>query len=88
VEPMERHQTLRKLFIDYVEGELEESLEEELTAHLDECSDCDDYLKSYRATIQVTKNTDEASMPEMPDELKKRLRSFLKSHASWGAERE
>ena len=85
MEPMERHQTLRKLFIDYVEGELEDGLEKELTAHLDEC---DVYLKSYRATIKATKQTDEASMPEMPDELKKRLRSFLKSHTSWGAERE
>jgi len=88
MEPMERHQTLRKLFIDYVEGDLEDGLEEELTAHLDECPDCDKYLKSYRTTIQVTQCADESSLPEMPEKLVERLRSFLKSHTSWGAEQE
>ena len=46
MEPMERHQTLRKLFIDYVEGELEDGLEKELTENLDRGPDCEVYLKS------------------------------------------
>jgi anti-sigma factor RsiW len=43
-----------ELVTDYLEGTLDPPLEEAVSAHLDECADCREYLAQIRATISAT----------------------------------
>jgi predicted anti-sigma-YlaC factor YlaD len=47
-------QELAELVGDYIEGVLAPPLQEEIVAHLAECSDCSAYVDQMRTTITVT----------------------------------
>ena len=47
-------QELAELVSDYIEGVLAPPLQEEIVAHLAECSDCSSYVEQVRTTIAVT----------------------------------
>ena len=65
------------LLADYLEMVLEpRSLMGELEAHLNDCEPCRAYLATYRRTRDLAAST---SRVEMPEEMKTRLRAFLRS---------
>ena len=75
---MHCHQ-VQQLLVDYLDGELDIQTGRELEEHLKDCVPCEKFIKTYRATIQLTKKVDPG---EMPDELKERLQSFIKAKLS------
>jgi anti-sigma factor RsiW len=65
------------LLLDYLESTLEPAMLEQLEAHLADCEPCRAYLATYRRTVGVT---GEAGRVAMPEEMRRRLRSFLLDH--------
>lgn len=61
------------LLADYLEASLPPDASERVAQHLETCEPCRSYLATYRRTIALVA----AERPEMPDELKERLRAFL-----------
>jgi len=59
-----------ELITDYLEGALDPTTEERVTAHLALCEGCACYLEQMRATIAVVGRLRE---PELPPELEQRL---------------
>ena len=64
------------LLHDYVEGLLEPSVSQQLEAHLADCPGCVASTKTYRQTIELSKDL---RCEGIPPELQKKLRSFLKN---------
>lgn len=58
---------------DYLENELSPAQHKLFTAHLEECSDCVEYLKSYEEAVRLGKTalreTDEPVTQDIPEEL-------------------
>lgn len=58
---------------DYLEGELSPEQHTLFTTHLEECSDCVEYLKSYQEAVRLGKaglrQTDEPVSQEVPEDL-------------------
>ncbi len=63
------------LLHDYVEGLLEPSVSKQLDAHLADCPGCVASTKTYRRTIELSKDL---RCEEIPPVLQKKLRSFIK----------
>ncbi|HEV8374722.1 MAG TPA: zf-HC2 domain-containing protein [Candidatus Polarisedimenticolia bacterium] len=63
------------LLSEFVDGELTDSLRESLSRHLSACPPCEEFLKTFQVTRSLCR---ESLMETMPDELKVRLRSFLR----------
>ena len=71
---MHCHQ-LQQLLVDYIDGALAPEVSHDLEEHLKDCVSCHDFLDTYRATIKITKKVEPDRMPQ---ELKDRLRSFIR----------
>ena len=70
--------TCREIFdllSDYVDGELAPDMRSLLMNHLEECPPCVRFLRTFEKTRALCR---ESLMLEMPDELRTRLRAFLK----------
>jgi anti-sigma factor RsiW len=59
---------------DYLDAALGPAAGRELDAHLAECEECRTYLATYRRTMATTAA---AARVRMPDELRRRLTTFL-----------
>jgi anti-sigma factor RsiW len=64
------------LLADYLDGSLDHETARDLERHLDGCVSCHNFIKTYKATTAWVK---EITYEDMPDELKDRLASFLKT---------
>jgi hypothetical protein len=76
---------LVELLIDYLDGELPEERRRHLEMHLQLCPPCLVYLKTYQATIRLTKRLP-CSPP--PPELLERLKTALCSETGGQGDRE
>lgn len=76
---MLRCRDVGKLLYDYVDGSLEPALRHELEQHLADCPGCLAFINTYRQTIKLSK---ELHSKEIPPELKRKLRSFIKSESA------
>jgi len=59
---------------EYLDGELEREICEEVEAHLRECPQCSKCYDSLRKTIQLCR---EGAMEEIPQDVHRRLRSAI-----------
>ena len=64
-----------KLLHDYVEGQLDSGTSQELGVHLADCPGCVAFVKTYRQTIDVSK---ELRCKDIPPELQRKLRGFIR----------
>ncbi len=64
------------LLADYLDGSLDRETARALERHLDGCASCLNFIKTYKAT---TAWVGEVTYEEIPEELKDRLASFLKT---------
>ena len=62
------------LLLEYLDATLDAEAVAQLEAHLAECEPCRAYLATYRRTVGVV---GEAGRTPMPDELRRRLQTFL-----------
>lgn len=69
------------LLSDYVDGYLEPTVARQLGAHLRGCTECTAFLQTFKETLVLTR---EAACEEMPEELKVRLRDFLRNNLQRG----
>ena len=65
-----------ELLSDYVDGDLPAETHEALQRHLGSCPPCEHFLKTFQKTRDLCRQT---LMLEMPEELRARLREFLRS---------
>jgi anti-sigma factor RsiW len=65
-----------QLLFEYVEEELPADVRAKLEKHLDGCRACEEYVTTYRRTIEVT-HKHGCPETEMPPELQRRLKDFL-----------
>jgi anti-sigma factor RsiW len=64
------------LLLDYVENRLPPAEQEALDAHFAGCPPCLEFVKSYKETPRVLRESTRAAMP---DEVARRLDHFLRS---------
>jgi anti-sigma factor RsiW len=64
------------LLLDYLDGELTPEDTQHLREHLQGCSPCVDFLRTYRATPGLCKK---ALAQKMPQEMSTKLTEFLRS---------
>lgn len=65
------------VLLDYLDGDMDESLRTKLEAHLHGCTPCEEFLASYKSTTRLCK---EALAEQMPCNLKERLKGFLRAN--------
>ena len=65
---------VEKLYGDYVEGDLPQSLKGRLDSHIEECGECQEFVGSYQLTIRLAR---ELKGKQMPEEVRRRLREAL-----------
>ena len=65
---------------EYVDGELDESMCEQIQLHMQDCVPCKTFLASLRRSIEISKLPDKTveSPPPLPDDVKSALRVVLK----------
>jgi hypothetical protein len=63
------------LILDYLTGELDHVTARSFEEHLMICPDCVSFLNSYKKTIEFTRSL---RYQDIPNEMKKRLRQFLR----------
>jgi anti-sigma factor (TIGR02949 family) len=64
------------LLLDFLDGELTPEDAQHLREHLQGCSPCVDFLRTYRATPGLCKR---AMAQKMPQEMSSKLTEFLRS---------
>jgi anti-sigma factor RsiW len=64
------------LLLDFLDGELTPEDTQHLREHLQGCSPCVDFLRTYRATPGLCKK---ALVQKMPQEMSTKLTEFLRS---------
>ena len=67
-------QKVVNLLAEYLDGTLDVQTARELERHLEDCTACQNFIKTYRATTAWVR---EVAYEEMPEELKDRLATFL-----------
>ena len=60
---------------EYLDGELEDEISNEIETHLKDCPECRECLESLKKTIQLCK---EGGDDEIPSDIRERLRSTLR----------
>lgn len=65
------------LILDYLTGELDPKTARLFEEHLMVCPDCVSFLNSYKETIKFTRSL---SYEDIPSEMKKRIRRFLRDN--------
>lgn len=63
-----------QLLTDYVDGELEPESQQQLESHFGACPTCENFLKSFRATIEMAGSV---RCEDIPEEVSERLHQFL-----------
>jgi len=63
------------LLSDFVDGELSGPERDSLARHLEACPPCEEFLKTFQTARSLCR---ESLLETMPEELKGRLRSFLR----------
>jgi putative zinc finger protein len=71
---MRRCTEVLSLLADYLEQRLPADVHARLEQHLNGCSTCITYLKTYRSTLQLLGSLRDA---DLPPELRTRLQAFL-----------
>ena len=61
--------------LDYIDAELDYKTMLELESHLDECPECEAFVKTYRRMLELTGKLRERSF--VTKEVRSRLRNFL-----------
>ena len=64
-----------EVLVDYVDGSMDAVTLQAFEAHFADCPPCVDFLKTYKATITVSKKVFDEPIP---DSVSQRLRSFLR----------
>lgn len=64
---------------DYVDGQMDGSTKAAFQAHFADCPPCLDFLATFKTTLVVSKKVCDE---QIPDEVRTRLRSFLKEKCS------
>ena len=66
--------------IGYIEAELDDKTLEELERHLDECPECQAFVRTYKKMLELTGKLRERTFvtPEIRQRLKELLKSKLK----------
>jgi anti-sigma factor RsiW len=62
------------LLSDYIDGRLPADLSRDLEQHLSGCSECTDFVGTFRSTVALLQSLNEDDLPE---ELRLRLKAFL-----------
>ena len=62
------------LLSDYLDGSMEEQLRQELSAHIEMCEPCLNFLRTYDKTRILSR---QIQPEEIPEEMRQRLRSFV-----------
>ena len=66
------------LLFDYLEGHLDSETTSSLEEHFQDCSPCINFLKTYKSTTKLCRDT--MSQTEIPDVVKEKLKEFLKQN--------
>lgn len=64
-----------ELLSDFVDGELSSEDRESLAGHLHACPPCEEFLRTFQAARTLCR---QSLMEKMPDEMRQRLRTFLR----------
>jgi len=64
-----------ELLLEYAEGHLPDDVRARLERHFGDCSPCEEFLKTYRATPELCRK---ALAAKMPDGFAKKLTEFLR----------
>ena len=67
------------LLSDYIDGRLPADVRIDLEQHLSGCSECTNFVGSFRSTIALLQSLSE---DELPEELRLRLKAFLDDRAT------
>jgi anti-sigma factor RsiW len=62
------------LLSDYIDGRLPADVRADLEQHLNGCSECTNFVGSFRSTVAMLQSLNEDDLPE---ELRMRLKAFL-----------
>ena len=64
----------------YIDGDLDESMCEQIKLHMQGCDPCEKFLDSFRRSIEISKLAGKTvlSPPSLPEEVKSALRAVLK----------
>lgn len=65
-----------RLLADYLDGALPSPIGEEVLRHLDHCVPCEDVRRDLQDLSRLSR---ECPAPCLPDDLRRRLETFLKS---------
>ncbi len=74
-----RCEDLVSVIIDYLEGEMKPEFRAEFERHMGDCSSCLAFLDTYKKTKELTA---QIGCNEIPPEVKKRIKTFLKKKAA------
>ena len=66
-----------RLLYAFVEGELDPQRRRKLEAHLADCPECLEFVRTYRETIAMTHQHDVPAKLEMPPRLVEKLLQFI-----------
>jgi anti-sigma factor (TIGR02949 family) len=68
----------------YVDGDLDESVCEQIRQHTQGCAPCEKFLDSFRHSIEISKVAGKTAgaPPSLPEEVKSVLRAILKQKFS------
>jgi len=69
------------LLLDYMTGELDPETVAAFEAHLRLCPDCVAFLNTYKKTVQATRSL---RFEDIPAEMEKRVRRFLRERTQKG----
>jgi predicted anti-sigma-YlaC factor YlaD len=73
-----------ELLSAYIDSELTVVEKRTLDTHLNECSQCRDYLQSLDYTVRLSSKLEMYEYYEMPKEVKVKLRTFLREKCLCG----
>lgn len=66
-----------EVLVDYVDGTMDAVTVTAFEAHFSDCPPCTDFLRTYKATISVSRKAFDEPIPEA---VSQRLRSFLRQN--------
>lgn len=72
------HSTCREsiaMMLEYLDGQLTPELREKLEAHFSDCSPCEEFLASYKATPSICRK---ALANKLPESVAQKLTDFLR----------
>ena len=63
------------MMLEYLDGQLTPELREKLEAHFSDCSPCEEFLASYKATPSICRK---ALASKLPESVAQKLTDFLR----------